>query len=62
MSKRYQGTNIAFFIVGIAIPMALYLVWSKGCFRLNRNQQSIDEAHDITVEDSFPASDPPSAW
>jgi hypothetical protein len=27
-----------------------------------QRREEIDRAHDITVEDSFPASDPPSAW
>jgi hypothetical protein len=57
-----RGRKFAFFILGIALPVAGYLVWSKtfGC-KCSRKEE-IDQAHDITVEDSFPASDPPSAW
>ncbi len=55
-----SGRKFAYFILGIAIPIAGYLIWSKTSGQ-NRKQE-IDEAHDITVEDSFPASDPPSAW
>lgn len=50
--------KIVYFLLGITVPLALYAIWSRrGC-----RKREIDKAHDITVEDSFPASDPPSAW
>lgn len=57
------GRKFAYFVMGIALPIAGYLIWSKAsgghpC----RKKAQTDKAHDITVEDSFPASDPPSAW
>jgi hypothetical protein len=53
--------KFAFFLLGIAVPVAGYFIWSKTIGRTSRKDE-IDHAHDITVEDSFPASDPPSAW
>ncbi|MCU1292504.1 MAG: hypothetical protein JWP08_1354 [Bryobacterales bacterium] len=53
--------KFAFFLLGITVPIAGYFVWSKTMGRTSRKDE-IDQAHDITVEDSFPASDPPSAW
>ena len=58
-----RGLKIAYFVLGIALPIAGYVLWSKtGGFRCFSKKAHVDEAHDITVEDSFPASDPPSAW
>jgi hypothetical protein len=46
--------------MGVALPLIAWRVWGK---RKDRERlEEIDEAHDVTVEDSFPASDPPSAW
>jgi hypothetical protein len=51
------------FVFGIALPIAGWMVWSKrDGFGLFSRKKHIDQAHDITVEDSFPASDPPSSW
>jgi hypothetical protein len=54
--------KFVYFLLGIAMPIAGYIIWCKtdgfGCGRKAR----VDRAHDVTVEDSFPASDPPSAW
>jgi hypothetical protein len=52
------------FVLGIALPIAAYVLWSKtdGFQLRSRKKTQVDKAHDITVEDSFPASDPPSAW
>ncbi len=54
--------KFAYFILGIALPIAGYVAWSKtdgfGCHRRAR----ADKAQEIAVEDSFPASDPPSSW
>jgi hypothetical protein len=54
-----RGLKFAYFILGVAVPLAgFFLWWRNGANRKNH----LDKAHDITVEDSFPASDPPSAW
>jgi hypothetical protein len=61
--NQERSLKFAYFILGIALPVAGFLVWSKtNGFRFANRQQEIDRAHDLTVEDSFPASDPPSAW
>lgn len=60
---QYRGLKFAYFVLGIALPIAGYVLWSKtdGFHRFGKKAR-VDQAHDITVEDSFPASDPPSAW
>jgi hypothetical protein len=57
-----RGLKLAYFILGIAVPIGAYVLWTKteGFGLMKRS--NVDKAHDITVEDSFPASDPPSAW
>jgi hypothetical protein len=50
--------KLVYFLLGITLPLALFTIWSRSSVR----KKEIDKAHDITVEDSFPASDPPSAW
>jgi len=50
------------FVLGIALPVAGYVIWSKTHAVGRGRKARVDRAHDITVEDSFPASDPPSAW
>jgi hypothetical protein len=56
-------TKFAYLVLGIAVPMAAYLIWcGTGSVRFCRKKLRVDKAHDVTVEDSFPASDPPSAW
>lgn len=52
--------RFAYFLIGIALPLVGLAIWSKNTGE-NRKSE-VDRAHDITVEDSFPASDPPSAW
>ncbi len=56
--------KFVYFVLGTALPIAGYMLWSKTngfrCWCSDRAR--VDKAHDITVEDSFPASDPPSAW
>jgi len=55
--------KFSYFLLGVTVPLAGYLLWSKSNgFRFGGRKEEIDRAHDITVEDSFPASDPPSAW
>jgi hypothetical protein len=52
--------KFTYFVLGIALPIAGYVMWSRaGC---SCRKAHVDKAHDLTVEDSFPASDPPSAW
>ena len=55
--------KFAYLVLGIAAPLAAYVLWFKtDGFRFRTTKGRVDKAHDITVEDSFPASDPPSAW
>lgn len=51
---------LAYFILGASLPLIGWNLWTRQRAKKRRNE--IDQAHDITVEDSFPASDPPSAW
>jgi hypothetical protein len=55
-----KALRVAYFILGVALPLIAWKLWDKRKGQDRRRE--IDEAHDITVEDSFPASDPPSAW
>ena len=58
-----RALKFAYFILGIVVPIGGYVLWSKTCgFSFCSKKERVDQAHDITVEDSFPASDPPSAW
>ncbi len=60
---KSPGFKIAYVALGIAVPLAAYLLCcGTGVLRVCRRKSRVDKAHDITVEDSFPASDPPSAW
>jgi hypothetical protein len=52
--------RFAYFLLGIALPLAGLAIWSRTAGATRKSE--VDKAHDITVEDSFPASDPPSAW
>ena len=61
--SKNSSLKFAYFVLGIALPMAGYLFWCKNNGRFFCTRKSrVDKAHDVTVEDSFPASDPPSAW
>jgi hypothetical protein len=56
-----RALKFAYFVLGIAAPVVALVLFKKlGTPKQRRDE--IDRAHDITVEDSFPASDPPSAW
>jgi hypothetical protein len=60
---QYRGLKFVYFVLGVALPIAGYVLWSKtDGFHLFKKGAHTDQAHDVTVEDSFPASDPPSAW
>lgn len=62
LDTQSRALKFMYFVLGIALPVAGYALWSRtDAFRLRRKAR-VDRAHDITVEDSFPASDPPSAW
>ena len=58
---RSRTFKFAYFILGVAVPIAAYVFFPK-TLHLCSKKARVDQAHDITVEDSFPASDPPSAW
>jgi hypothetical protein len=61
--SQESGRKFAFFVLGIAAPIVGWLIWAKtGGFSFKSDKTRTDQAHDVTVEDSFPASDPPSAW
>lgn len=61
--KQKRALKLMYFVLGIALPVAACALWSRtDGFRAWTRKSEIDRAHDLTVEDSFPASDPPSAW
>jgi hypothetical protein len=63
LDTESRGLKFAYFLLGIALPVVGFVLWSKtGGFGYFSKKAHVDQAHDITVEDSFPASDPPSAW
>jgi|GEM_PF-1994754 len=55
-----RALRVAYFILGVALPLIGWKLLGKR--RGHERHSEIDQAHDITLEDSFPASDPPSAW
>jgi hypothetical protein len=58
-----RGLKIAYILLGVAMPLLALTVLAKSSRRIDPiRKEEIDQAHDVTVEDSFPASDPPSAW
>jgi hypothetical protein len=58
-----RGLKFAYFLMGIALPIVGLAIWAKSSgFTGAGEKVEVDKAHDVTVEDSFPASDPPSAW
>lgn len=58
-----RGLKFAYFLMGIALPIIGLALWTKSSGAPSANSRGdVDQAHDVTVEDSFPASDPPSAW
>jgi hypothetical protein len=61
--SQSRSLKFLYFALGVALPITGYLLWFKtDGFRFTNRREEVDKAHDITVEDSFPASDPPSAW
>ncbi len=58
-----RGMKFAYFLIGIALPIMGLALWAKSNGLSDPSGKGrVDQAHDVTVEDSFPASDPPSAW
>lgn len=63
LETHRRALKFVYFVLGIALPIAGYMIWSRtDGFRISSKKADVDRAHDLTVEDSFPASDPPSAW
>jgi hypothetical protein len=63
LDTQDRSAKFLYFLLGATLPLAAYFVWSRGYLPGGgTRKKEIDRAHDITVEDSFPASDPPSAW
>jgi len=61
MSETKSTTQkLIYFLLGAGLPVAAYLCWSK--IGVCKRKEHADKLQDIAVEDSFPASDPPSAW
>ncbi len=60
---RTPGSKLTYFVVGLALPIVGWSLCALfGKLRCESQKEHVDKAHDVTVEDSFPASDPPSAW
>jgi len=57
--NQQRALWVAYFILGVSFPLILWNIRAK---RERSRHREIDEARDTTVEDSFPASDPPSSW
>ncbi|HWF48382.1 MAG TPA: hypothetical protein VG168_15350 [Bryobacteraceae bacterium] len=56
--------KFTYLLFGIALPATACLLWFKTDWfrRTTKRRDEIDRLQQIAVEDSFPASDPPSAW
>ncbi|MBV9760597.1 MAG: hypothetical protein JO340_08535 [Acidobacteriaceae bacterium] len=62
MNEQPRAWKFVYFVLGITLPIAGLMMWSAtNGFRIGKKAR-VDRAHDTTIEDSFPASDPPSAW
>jgi cytochrome b561 len=58
-----RGLKFAYFMLGIALPVTGYFLWVKtDGFRYFSKKTHQNELQEKAVEDSFPASDPPSSW
>jgi hypothetical protein len=63
VDKQNRGLKFLYFVLGIALPVAACTLWVRtDGYCKGKKKSRVDKAHDVTVEDSFPASDPPSAW
>jgi hypothetical protein len=62
-AAQRQSVKFAYFLLGIALPVAGYFVWLKtDRFRCCSKKSHLNDLQEKAVEDSFPASDPPSSW
>ncbi|MBV9083163.1 MAG: hypothetical protein JOZ62_10830 [Acidobacteriaceae bacterium] len=57
-----RALKFAYFALGIALPVAGWVLWCKTEGFGLRRKKRMDEALDAAVEDTFPASDPLAAW
>ncbi len=58
--SRDRALQVAYFLIGLALPLAGWAIWSKNHSQTTKAR--VDSARDVTMEDSFPASDPPASW
>jgi len=58
--SRDRALQFAYFLIGLALPLAGWALWSKN--HAHSEKAQADSARDVTMEDSFPASDPPASW
>jgi hypothetical protein len=57
-----RGLKFTWFLLGIALPVAGYFIWSRTIGEKLQRKQRDNDLQEIAVEDSFPASDPPASW
>jgi hypothetical protein len=57
-----RGLKFAYFLLGVALPVAGYFVWSRTIGERQHRKARKNRSQQIAVEDSFPASDPPASW
>jgi hypothetical protein len=57
-----RALKFAYFIFGIAVPVAGYFVWSRTFGARIAHKAHKEALQEKAVEDSFPASDPPASW
>jgi hypothetical protein len=55
-----RAIRFSYFLLGVTLPLAGWAIWSR--FRTENTKAEAESALDDTVEDSFPASDPPASW
>lgn len=56
--------KFVYLLLGVSVPLTASLIWLRvDCARRTaKEHRDIDQLQEIAVEDSFPASDPPSTW
>jgi hypothetical protein len=62
-NEQNRGLKVVYLLLGIVVPLAGIALWTRGfgCW-CGKKQPDAETAYDHTVEESFPASDPPAAW
>jgi hypothetical protein len=60
MTDQDRALRFAYFLIGLGLPLAGWALWTK--YRVQSEKAEADSARDVTMEDSFPASDPPASW